>query len=287
MQWNACHAMGALFRNPTTSASKSAWSPLVIRMLLMLMRDTRNFKIRMHAAATLGVPGTREEFGNAYPDTVSIVAGAVEGSELDAWGEDAAAGDADLIRYRPQLAARLTATLLRVLAMGTPEDAGAVRDTLVRKRGVLRRAMETSRAALEEAASLDDALPEDPFGTAYGAGRKKRRETRDARRDGDIDAAARHEDTAVGGGNGNGNGNGTGTGGLSPHRTSSMDMSRLAAALSPSRAARETADAGREEDEETNERGADLAAAAAGLARMYAALGVGFEDEVAFYGAMA
>ena len=86
VQWNACHAMGALFRNPTTSASKSAWSPLVIRMLLMLMRDTRNFKIRMHAAATLGVPGTREEFGNAYPDTVSIVAGAVEGSELDAWG---------------------------------------------------------------------------------------------------------------------------------------------------------------------------------------------------------
>ena len=286
VQWNACHAMGALFRNPTTSASKSAWSPLVIRMLLMLMRDTRNFKIRVHAAATLGVPGTREEFGNAYPDTVSIVAGAVEGSELDAWGEDAAAGDADLIRYRPQLAARLTATLLRVLAMGTPEDAGAVRDTLVRKRGVLRRAMETSRAALEEAASLDDALPEDPFGTASGAaGRGKTTGDADGDGDGDVDAAARHDDTAVGGGNGNGNGNGTG--GLSPHRTSSMDMSRLAAALSPSRTARETADAGREEDEETNERGADLAAAAAGLARMYAALGVGFEDEVAFYGAMA
>ena len=289
VQWNACHAMGALFRNPTTSASKSAWSPLVIRMLLMLMRDTRNFKIRVHAAATLGVPGTREEFGNAYPDTVSIVAGAVEGSELDAWGEDAAAGDADLIRYRPQLAARLTATLLRVLAMGTPEDAGAVRDTLVRKRGVLRRAMETSRAALEEAASLDDALPEDPFGTASGAagrGKTTGDADGDGDGDGDVDAAARHEDTAVGGGNGNGNGNGTGTGGLSPHRTSSMDMSRLAAALSPSRATRETADAGRE-DEETNERGADLAAAAAGLARMYAALGVGFEDEVAFYGAMA
>ena len=144
--------------------------------------------------------------------------------------------------------------------------------------------METSRAALEEAASLDDALPEDPFGTASGAaGRGKT--TGDADADGDVDAAARHEDTAVGGGNGSGNGNGTG--GLSPHRTSSMDMSRLAAALSPSRATRETADAGREEDEETNERGADLAAAAAGLARMYAALGVGFEDEVAFYGAMA
>ena len=286
VQWNACHAMGALFRNPTTSASKSAWSPLVIRMLLMLMRDTRNFKIRMHAAATLGVPGTREEFGNAYPDTVSIVAGAVEGSELDAWGEDAAAGDADLIRYRPQLAARLTATLLRVLAMGTPEDAGAVRDTLVRKRGVLRRAMETSRAALEEAASLDDALPEDPFGTAYGAGRKRHAgdaATRGGDLEKDIDAAARHEDTAVGGGHGNG----TGTGSLSPHRSSSMDMSRLAAALSPSSAARENSDAGREEEEETKERGADLAAAAAGLARMYAALGVGFEDEVAFYGAMA
>ena len=170
--------------------------------------------------------------------------------------------------------------------MGTPEDAGAVRDTLVRKRGVLRRAMETSRAALEEAASLDDALPEDPFGTAYGAGRKRHAgdaATRGGDLEKDIDAAARHEDTAVGGGHGNG----TGTGSLSPHRSSSMDMSRLAAALSPSSAARENSDAGREEEEETKERGADLAAAAAGLARMYAALGVGFEDEVAFYGAMA
>ena len=81
VQWNACHAMAALFRNPSTAAGDSAWSPLAVRMLLMLMRDTRNFKIRMHAAATLATLGERSEFGNAYPDTVSIVTAALESLE--------------------------------------------------------------------------------------------------------------------------------------------------------------------------------------------------------------
>jgi hypothetical protein len=35
------------------------------------------------------------------------------------------------LKYKPQLGSQLTTTLLRVLAMGTVEDAGAVRDTLV------------------------------------------------------------------------------------------------------------------------------------------------------------
>jgi hypothetical protein len=82
-QWNACHAMGALFRNRTTGAAAGTWSPLVVRMLLMIMRDTRNFKIRMHAAAALAEPASRAEFGNSYPDTVSILTCALESLEVD------------------------------------------------------------------------------------------------------------------------------------------------------------------------------------------------------------
>ena len=114
VQWNACHAMANLFRNPTTAAGDSAWSPLVVRMLLMLLRDTRNFKIRMHAAATLATLGERCEFGNAYPDTVSIVTVALESLESlePSLTGDSAPNDggepalADL-RYKPQLGAQL------------------------------------------------------------------------------------------------------------------------------------------------------------------------------------
>ena len=250
VQWNACHAMANLFRNPTTAAGDSAWSPLVVRMLLMLLRDTRNFKIRMHAAATLATLGERCEFGNAYPDTVSIVTVALETLESlePSLTGDSAPNDggepalADL-RYKPQLGAQLAATLLRVLAMGTAEDAGSVRDTLVKKKDVIRAAVDAATAALDSSRDGGD-LPEDPFGTSKDGG------------------AGGHEDTAV-----------RGAGSAGPERTSSLDMSTLARALgSPGKGG-----AGEDEDgdgdREARERRADLIAAAAGLGRMYGALG--------------
>jgi hypothetical protein len=250
VQWNACHAMANLFRNPTTAAGDSAWSPLVVRMLLMLLRDTRNFKIRMHAAATLATLGERCEFGNAYPDTVSIVTVALETLESlePSLTGDSAPNDggepalADL-RYKPQLGAQLAATLLRVLAMGTAEDAGSVRDTLLKKKDVIRAAVDAATAALDSSRDGGD-LPEDPFGTAKDGG------------------AGGHEDTAV-----------RGAGSAGPERTSSLDMSTLARALgSPGKGG-----AGEDEDgdgdREARERRADLIAAAAGLGRMYGALG--------------
>ena len=261
VQWNACHAMANLFRNPTTAAGDSAWSPLVVRMLLMLLRDTRNFKIRMHAAATLATLGERCEFGNAYPDTVSIVTVALESLESlePSLTGDSAPGDggepalADL-RYKPQLGAQLAATLLRVLAMGTAEDAGSVRDTLLKKKDVIRAAVDAATAALDSSRDGGD-LPEDPFGTSKDGG------------------AGGHEDTAV-----------RGAGSAGPERTSSLDMSTLARALgSPGKGG-----AGEDEDgdREARERRADLIAAAAGLGRMYGALGQEGEGIATHYRSM-
>lgn len=254
VQWNACHAMAALFRNPSTAAGDSAWSPLVVRMLLMLMRDTRNFKIRMHAAATLATVGERSEFGNAYPDVVSIVTAALESLETmesletghsHSQGGDGESALADL-RYKPQLGAQLAATLLRVLAMGTAEDAGSVRDTLLKKRDVIRGAVDAATAALESFPRGDDgSFPEDPFGTSRDAGTSSREG---------------HDDTAV-----------RGAGPSGAERTSSLDMSTLARALSPGKGGGE--DDEDDEDREAGERRADLMAAAAGLERMYGALG--------------
>ena len=288
VQWNACHAIGALFRNPTTKAAGSSWSPLVMRMLLMLMRDTRNFKIRMHAAAALAVPGDRDEFGNAYPDTVSIVATALEGLDREGaseGGSGSGGGAAESespamldLKYKPQLGSQLTTTLLRVLAMAQTDDAGALRETLMKKHALLRRALETAKAALEEAASLDEALPEDPFGVSAGAAKARAAETEGA----GAGDANDHEDTAV---CGSGPGGGDGS---SPLRTSSLDMSSLAKALSPARSGGDSRDGRGDGDmEDSSGRYADVTAAAAGLARMYGALGAGVEEHAAFFRGMA
>ena len=182
------------------------------------------------------------------------------------------------------------------------DDAGAVRDTLVKKQGVLRHALEMARATLEEAAAAargDDALPEDPFGVAAGADKKitatamatttagAEAEAGPGGGGGGNGAAAAaaaaaafgggdsHEDTAVGG---------FGSGSM-PFRTSSLDLSSLAKALSPTQRsggggggdvrgnnASGTVEEGAVEEEEDGGgafRLADVLAAAAGLACMY------------------
>ena len=55
VQWNACHAMGALFRNPTTAAAGSSWSPLA-RVIPVCSHPTVIYKPRLHSSAYHPVP---------------------------------------------------------------------------------------------------------------------------------------------------------------------------------------------------------------------------------------
>ena len=156
------------------------------------------------------------------------------------------------------------------------------RYAVVKKQGVLRRALEASKAALVEAASLDDALPEDPFGVSAWAAKAK---------------AAAAEDGGGGGGGGGGNSFGldqthedTAVGGSGPLRTASLDMSSLAKALSPTRSTSRSGGENGDDDADEGDgsiRLADVAAAAAGLARMYGSLGAGSEENAALFGGMA
>ena len=319
VQWNACHACASLFLNRTARGAEANWAPLVLRMLLMLLRDARHFKIRAHAAAALAAPQTREAFGDAYADVVAVVASAAEtldaesrgaggygmggitggGSDSGATtgsehGEPSRRGsrgassssspssaDPDLVKYAPQLAARLATTLLRVVALGGAGDAEALRDALTRKASVFRRALETAVAALEEARRRADgtgdekydALPEDPFGT------RARRKSATAADGSAVDDAIIAPARALAPGSI-----------ASPEAraiepTSPMDMSKLAEALSPGGGgggAGKKGDAAADEDGE-GERGDDVRRAAAGLARMYEALGEGSDANAAFF----
>lgn len=317
-QWNACRAVRELFANETAIASASCDASMTsaLRMCLMLVRDARHFKLRAHAAATLAAPQSREAFGNAYADVLSVVAAAAEQTFVlttteipsDAIGKPAFSNvtenvthDPDALRHAPRLAARLAATLLRVAALGRAEDAASARDALLKKRGTFRRVALEARRALEEAAarergmdgelgSTDDALPEDPFGTARASAEKKKKEPRDES----------HDDVAVGGprrneaeANGADGANTARPATARPAETfsesaSSLDVSALAEALSPSKSEigskRSNGPADDATDAESRNPFSEIAAAADGLRRMYAALGGEANDaEAAFY----
>ncbi|XP_022870749.1 HEAT repeat-containing protein 6-like [Olea europaea var. sylvestris] len=56
VQWNVCHALSNLFSNKTLKLQDMNWAPSVFSILLLLLRDSSNFKIRIQAAAALAVP---------------------------------------------------------------------------------------------------------------------------------------------------------------------------------------------------------------------------------------
>ena len=312
-QWNACRAVRELFANKTiaiesASACDASMTSTALRMCLMLVRDARHFKLRAHAAATLAAPQSREAFGNAYADVLSVVAAAAEQTFVLTTETNTnvteTPHDPDALRHAPRLAARLAATLLRVAALGRAEDAASARDALLKKRGTFRRVALEARRALEEAAARersmdgsrnDDALPEDPFGTARASAEKKKKE---ARLGTDANARTRdesHDDVAVGGPRRAAEVNGAEANGSAarPAETcaSSLDVSALAEALSPSKSEIGSASNGllkrpNADDARDDARGplSEIAAAAAGLRRMYAALGGEANDaEAGFY----
>ncbi|KAL2653169.1 hypothetical protein R1flu_021297 [Riccia fluitans] len=77
VQWNVCHALGHLFLNKTINLSRTTC------ILLLLSRDSSNYKIRIHAASALAVPANREDYGQSFPDVVKGLVHALEATDSE------------------------------------------------------------------------------------------------------------------------------------------------------------------------------------------------------------
>ncbi|KAG6418405.1 hypothetical protein SASPL_120609 [Salvia splendens] len=58
VQWNVCHALSNLFLNKSLKLQDMDWTSSVFSILLLLLRDSSNFKIRIQATAALAAPET-------------------------------------------------------------------------------------------------------------------------------------------------------------------------------------------------------------------------------------
>jgi hypothetical protein len=157
-QWNACCAAAGLLSNrrlvtpgPAEVASRL---PALLLALLMLVRDSCNFKIRTHAAAALEAPRAVGVYGDSYCDAVLIILTAMDNVETGGrsssssssksaaggggggaaaaaapaaavgGGEDDAGGSFPNFRYIPGFVAQLRSTLLHLLQFAGVEEGG-------------------------------------------------------------------------------------------------------------------------------------------------------------------
>ncbi|XP_058084805.1 uncharacterized protein LOC131232528 isoform X2 [Magnolia sinica] len=131
VQWNVCHALGNLFLNETLRLQDMAWAPSVYSILLLLLRDSTNFKIRIHAAIALAVPTSRIDYGGSFSD---VVQGLVH--ILENLGSDQVFAPSSF-KYRATLEKQLTSTTLHVLGLASSQDPQPLKEFLVKKASFL------------------------------------------------------------------------------------------------------------------------------------------------------
>ncbi|XP_069136002.1 LOW QUALITY PROTEIN: HEAT repeat-containing protein 6-like [Argopecten irradians] len=64
VRWNACYAVSNLFKNPLLNQASTEWMRDIILALCGVVRDCKNFKVRINAALALGSPADRDQYGD-------------------------------------------------------------------------------------------------------------------------------------------------------------------------------------------------------------------------------
>ncbi|CAA0838457.1 ARM repeat superfamily protein [Striga hermonthica] len=131
VQWNVCHALRNLFCNRTLKLQDMDWAASVFSILLLLLRDSSNFKIRIQAAAALAVPETIDDYGKSYYDVVKSVEHVVENFKSDKISEPSN------FKYWVVLEKQLTSTMLHLLSLAAKSDHQAIQGFLVKKASFL------------------------------------------------------------------------------------------------------------------------------------------------------
>ncbi|KAI0529135.1 hypothetical protein KFK09_001682 [Dendrobium nobile] len=127
VQWNVCHALSNLFLNNTLRLHDMHWASTVYSILLLLLRDSTNYKIRIHAAVALAVPSSRLDYGSSFSDVV-------QGLEqvLESLGSHHSVMPSSF-KYKDNLEKQLNLTTLHVLGFVSLEDGPLLKDFLLKK----------------------------------------------------------------------------------------------------------------------------------------------------------
>ncbi|KAJ6753435.1 MALARIA ANTIGEN-RELATED [Salix purpurea] len=151
VQWNVCHALSNLFLNETLRLQDMDWAPSVFSVLLLLLRDSSNFKIRIQAAAALAVSASAFDYGNSFSDVV-------QGLEhiLQNLGSDQISAPSNF-KYRVALEKQVTATMLHVLSLASSADHQPLKDFLVKKAPFLEEWFKGLCSSLGETSSQSEA----------------------------------------------------------------------------------------------------------------------------------
>ncbi|XP_068749728.1 HEAT repeat-containing protein 6-like isoform X2 [Montipora capricornis] len=81
VRWNACYAVGNLFRNPCLPTGSAPWTGEIFNALENVICDCKNFKVRINAVIALSVPPERRYYGDVYSHVYATLIDALKNTE--------------------------------------------------------------------------------------------------------------------------------------------------------------------------------------------------------------
>ncbi|OWK15357.1 HEATR6 [Cervus elaphus hippelaphus] len=124
VRWNACYALGNVFKNPALPLETAPWTSQAYNALTSVVTSCKNFKVRIRSAAALAVPHRREHYGSVeqYAQIWNALVTALQKSEDTT--------DFLEFKYCASLRTQICQALIHLLSLASPSDLSCIRETL-------------------------------------------------------------------------------------------------------------------------------------------------------------
>ncbi|XP_041054234.1 HEAT repeat-containing protein 6 isoform X1 [Carcharodon carcharias] len=132
VRWNACYALGNMFKNPAIPLDSAPWAAEAFSALTSVVKTCKNFKVRIKSATALSIPSSRERYGGSkqFGEIWCALVLALEKSEETE--------DFLEFKYCASLRTQICKTLLHLLHLVTAEDLSCISKTLSEKGDLIR-----------------------------------------------------------------------------------------------------------------------------------------------------
>ncbi|XP_075051676.1 HEAT repeat-containing protein 6 [Mixophyes fleayi] len=125
VKWNACYALGNVFKNTALPLGKAVWTADAYNALTTVVKSCKNFKVRIKSAMALSTPSRREQYGTTdqYSNIWNALVTALQKSEDTE--------DFLEFKYCASLRAQICQALIHMLSMASLGDLPCIRKSLM------------------------------------------------------------------------------------------------------------------------------------------------------------
>uniref|UniRef100_A0A670YWX5 HEAT repeat-containing protein 6 n=1 Tax=Pseudonaja textilis TaxID=8673 RepID=A0A670YWX5_PSETE len=156
VRWNACYALGNVFKNPALPLGEAPWTGKAYDALTSAVKSCKNFKVRIKSATALSVPSERRHYGS--PKQFSQIWDAL----VTALQRSENAEDFLEFKYSASLRVQLCHALLHLLSLAEKTDLPDIRKSVLEQGEIIRLYMlQYMKSGGEgEEAGIGESIPE-------------------------------------------------------------------------------------------------------------------------------